>query len=108
MFDVRAGPAIESDDGPAIRQHLCVVRSQIDHWLHCKHISRFYFRALAGLPIIRYLRIFMHAPANSMANIIAHYGITVPFSVLLHCRANVAQMFAGTTFLYRLLKAFFS
>jgi len=49
----------------------------------------------------------MHAPTNSMTNIIAHYGITVALSVLLHRSSNVAQVFAGPAFLYCTLKRFF-
>jgi len=42
-----------------------------------------------------------------MTNIIAHYGITVALSVLLHRSSNVAQVFAGAGIPLLTLKRFF-
>src|SRR3989442_15929785 len=85
-----------------------MMRSHINHRLARKNVPRFYFRTLSWLAVIGYLRVFVHATTNSMADIIAHHRVTVSFSVLLHGRPDVSQMLSRTTLLNRSIETLFS
>ena len=83
-----------------------MVSPQIHHRLNRKNISGLYFGTLAGLPIIWYLGVFVHAAPNSMANVLAHDGVTAALGVLLHGGADVPKVLTGPALLNRKFQTF--
>src|SRR5580765_4076776 len=82
-------------------------RTHIDHWFHGKHIAFFDLGSLARLAVVRNLRVFMHAPSDTMPHIIADYRISVGLGVRLYRETDIAQMFSRPALFYRQRQAFF-
>src|SRR5437016_3558431 len=85
-----------------------MMSAKINHRLNRKNVPCFYFRSLSWFAVIRYLRVLVHATANSMAHIIADHRITMSFRVLLHDSPNVSQMLSRTAFLNRAIETLLS
>src|ERR1700730_3915998 len=85
-----------------------MMSSHINHRLNRKNVPRLYFRTLSWLAVIGYLRVFVHATANSMTHIIPHHRITVSLGMLLYRRPDVSQMLSRTAFLNCSIETLFS
>src|SRR6266496_5637745 len=96
--------SVQGHNRPAVGQNLCEMSSQIDHRLDRKNISCLDFGTVAGLPVIGYLRIFVHPAPDSMPHIVPHDSITVLLGMFLDGPANVAEMLAWPALLNRPVK----
>src|SRR5579859_1707222 len=80
------------DNGPAVGESLCLVTPKIEHRLDSKRHARLERRALTRLAKIRHLGVFMHCPANSVADILAHKPVAVFLREQLDGIGDVAEM----------------
>src|SRR6185312_955238 len=83
------------------------MRPKVDHRLNRKNVAISDARPLPWLSVIGNLGIFMHLPANSVTDVLAHNRITVAFSMLLNCPTNVTQVKTREAFLDSALQTFF-
>src|SRR4030095_15700006 len=82
--------------------------SQVDHRFDCENIASLNFRSLTRLSIVRNLRILVHAPANSVTDIIANDGVSMSLAIPLYAPSNIAEPFSRPTLLDGSLETLFS
>src|SRR5215213_5383608 len=103
-----AGLAVHGHHRPTVRQNLCEMGALVDHRLDGKNVTHLDLRPETGPAIIRNLRVFVHPPANPMADVIAHDRITIGLCVLLYGPTDVTEMFSAATLFNGAVETFFS
>src|SRR6267142_1049288 len=97
VLSVRTGLAIKRYNRPAVSQHFRKMTAHIHHWLDRKNVANLDLWPEPRLPVVGDLGILMHPTTDSMANIVADDGITVPFSVFLDCPSDISKVIACPT-----------
>src|SRR5205814_1816659 len=104
VFDVHRGLPVHGDDRPTVLQGLRVVRAHVEHRLDGEDVAGFDLNALARRAVVWNLRVFVHAPADAVPDVLAHDRIAVRFGVRLHRPADVAQVPSGPALFDRALQ----
>src|SRR5579885_2099581 len=85
VLDVRRGLSVE---------RLRLVRAHVEHRLDGEDVARTNFDARARLSVVRDLRVFVHFPADAVADVVAHDAVAVCFGERLHGPADVSEVLA--------------
>src|SRR5205085_7923138 len=91
----------------AVFERLRLMRADVDHRLDGEDVTRLDLRAATECAVVWNLRVFVHAPADAMPDVLAHDRIAVCFRVRLHRPADVAQVPTGPTLPDRAFKTLF-
>ena len=92
LLEVRAGLAIARADQPSILALKHFSGSHIDHRLDSQYHANLQLQAKMPMSIVWDVRLFMHASANAMANILTNYAEAGILGNRLHSMADIAQM----------------
>src|SRR5689334_8445564 len=97
--------AVAGEDGPAVGPALDVVAPRRDHRLDREHHPRRQLRAAAGRPVVRDLRVLVHAAADAVADEASDDAEAASLDDLLDGVAHVAQPVSLPALLDRGLQA---
>src|SRR5688500_19000344 len=82
--------------------------SEIHHRFNSKNVARLDLRTESRTPVIRDLRVLVHAPANAVPDVVSDDRITIRFGMFLDRPTNIAKVVTDPALLDRSAQAVLS
>src|SRR4029077_10655743 len=108
VFEMRRAAAVGGHRGPLIVENPHFRPACVNHRLDGENHAFLDARAVAGLAVIRQVRLFVHFGANSMADELTHHREAMLFDPLLHGRGDITQAIPRPNLLNGLIQGFAS
>src|SRR4029079_1860151 len=106
MLGVRRWFSVASNNGPFVRKRASFVRSEIQHRLYRKTITRPDLFSGSLPSVVRYLRCLVHRTTDAMASVIAHNAVPILLGMLLNGPTDVAYAVVRPALFYAKFKTF--